>query len=355
MGTKGITLKNIADACGVSPSAVSRILQYDDKRYNEATRQMVRDTARRMKYRPNLLAQAVRTGKTGVVGILMRRHGDEADFPPGLVAGINTTFLGAGYQVLIAGVTQREIDRRELPAMITSGLAEGVLTYGFITEPDYLELLKEAAPLLVTLEDRCPAGGYCVIFDEYQAGVVAAEHFFTCGYRQVAIIDTSDDVERHRLRVAGFCDRFRDLWQQKLDIPIFQDYAWSNKAGAAAARQIVALPKRPEAVMAINDYFAIHAMMEFQLAGLRVPDDIAIAGIGGEQLFVYPTLSRAHLPKARLGLQAVQKVLNLLNGKETEEVTKLPIAFEPGLSTRLNASRPAGCFGRKRAEFQEPA
>lgn len=333
-----VTLKDVANACGISTSAVSRILQLDDNRYNVETRKLVHETARKLNYRPNSLAQAVRTGKTGIVGILLLNRGESESgtWPPELLAACNAELLHAGYQVLFGQIDLEAASHQELPKMVSSGLVEGILSYSFIAETNYLDTLQEVVPFVVSIEDKFK-NTPCVIFDEYQAGAVIAQHFFECGYKNTVVVNSTDGAERHNQRIAGFTDTLRQLWgNSNLPVPIFYDYGWSDHAGRDAAREILQMRPLPEAVFGINDYFAWHVAQEFQANGIVIPEMIAVAGVGGQ---FFPKLdlglTSALLDKAGLGKVAAQKMEHLLSNRSCEIITQFPVTLAQGKTTKV--------------------
>jgi DNA-binding LacI/PurR family transcriptional regulator len=312
-----ITLKTIAETCHINTSAVSRILGYDDPRYNVKTRELVKETAIKLGYKPNLLAQSVRTGKTGIVGLIlcpMKTSLAPDDFPADLVKGIDTELINSGYQILLSRLTLDQVKNNEIPKMISGGYVEGIIFHGHMLQCDYWMRLKEHCPNLVIAENLYP-GIDSVCHDEYASGALIGEHFYKQGYKKIAVIDSDDEEIRHQLRIAGLQDKLNSLYGTAVKIDIYRDYAWDEKCGRNAVKAMLAASAKPDAIMAINDYFAAHAIFELQESGIHVPNDIAVAGIGcSAGILISPALTSVYQNRVEAGRKSAQVLLKNISG-----------------------------------------
>lgn len=121
-----ITLKDVAQACGLKMGSVSQILQRDDSRYSQETRQRVREVAERLGYRPNVMAQGMRTGKTGIIGFLIHgrvvEHFSDEALSLRIMMGVESEFMIAGYKVLLAAITDDEVEHLKSPPILLDGM-----------------------------------------------------------------------------------------------------------------------------------------------------------------------------------------------------------------------------------------
>ncbi|SFW51502.1 LacI family DNA-binding transcriptional regulator [Chitinophaga sancti] len=200
---KGISIKDIAQQAGVSPTTVSFVLngKGKEKRISEQVSKRILKIAGKLKYKPNQLARGLRTGKTKTIGLIVEDIAN--NFFANVAKVVEDEADKYGYKVLFGSTEDNEEKAR--------GLLE-VLRYrqvdGYIITPT-LNLDKDIASLQkpVVLMDRyfpnVKDSSYVVV-DNYQGAVTAVDHLVAQGYKHIGIITTTSHQIQMQQRLEGF-------------------------------------------------------------------------------------------------------------------------------------------------------
>lgn len=200
---KGISIKDIAQQAGVSPTTVSFVLngKGKEKRISEQVSKRILKIAGKLKYKPNQLARGLRTGKTKTIGLIVEDIAN--NFFANVAKVVEDEADKYGYKVLFGSTEDNEEKAR--------GLLE-VLRYrqvdGYIITPT-LNLDKDIATLQkpVVLMDRyfpnVKDSSYVVV-DNYQGAMTAVDHLVAQGYKHIGIITTTSHQIQMQQRLEGF-------------------------------------------------------------------------------------------------------------------------------------------------------
>jgi LacI family transcriptional regulator len=136
-------------------------------------------------------------------------------------------------------------------------------------------------------------------------------HLMKMGHRRIAIIKGSPRNYDATERLRGYRIALRDAGIT-LDSSLEREGNFTEATGYAAALELLAMPKRPTAIFAANDAMAIGVLSALRESGVRVPEEIAVAGFDDIPLARYmdPPLSSVHVPIAELGARAVEMLLH---------------------------------------------
>jgi LacI family transcriptional regulator len=158
------------------------------------------------------------------------------------------------------------------------------------------------------------------------------------GYRRLAFAGGPADAPDAVERLAVFCATVRGRAGRDVDVVPGGDF--SEATGRAAAIVLLGRSPRPDAVACANDQMATGVMREFQRAGVRVPDDIAVTGFDGifPGRIVDPPLTTVSQPSRELGTLAAARLLERIDGSDVPPRAEL-------LPTELLIRRSCGCAG----------
>jgi len=327
------TLKEIAERAGVHVSTASRVLRQPEPvdGWSESARR-VREVAAELGYRPNPWAASLRTRKTTTLGVVMPRLTD------GVVAttyqGIEEQATRAGYSVLLSSPPDDLDAQRRAIALLVGRQVDGLLLSSLhIPGRPFIESLELGSLPLLTVTRHADAGLPFVGGDDYRGGCLAARHLLDRGYQSPAIIAGPDHASTARDRRDGFIDTLKDA-----SVSIPPEYIVRSRfevaGGVEAARILLDRPDRPRAIFAVSDTIAIGVLGVARDLGLTVPDDLAVMGYNDipvvSQLPVPLTTVRS--PAHDIGVTAVRRLLDLVNGHEAEPA-RLPVELVVGAST----------------------
>ena len=149
--------------------------------------------------------------------------------------------------------------------------------------------------------------------DNYSAAVAMVEHLVQAGHRRIAFIGGPEGNFDARERLRGYRDALARLAPEAPPQEFAGDF--SETAGYEAGKRIAQAADRPQAVFAANDMMALGCLYAFNEAGVRVPQDIALAGFDDIPLarFVHPTLTTMRVSIAELGGRAMSRLLDTID------------------------------------------
>ncbi|MBV0896055.1 LacI family DNA-binding transcriptional regulator [Microbacterium sp. NC79] len=333
-----VTIADVARAAGVSASTASVVFSGKIK-VSDETAARVRAAAAELGYRgPNPRAASLRTGRSGVVGVVLTSSLRTAFLDPIAIAtmdGIATSVAHLGAGILLLR------DDGQTPAATEVPLDAAVIFGSHSNTCDLVQTLRERGIPVVTVEGD-PAWGVPVIsLDNTDAQAQLAHHLSGLGHRDVAVVSLrwgpnsepgfesatgrpGIDVTRERL--AGVREVF--------DNPIvFSARGSSVDFGIEAARAILDR-HQPTAILAQSDLLAAGVIRAATERGLRVPEDLSVTGFDGvavDGLAPYQ-LTTLHQPAYDKGRAVGDAISRLLHGENAPSV-RFTCTFRPGNTT----------------------
>lgn len=334
------TLHDVAKSAGVHPSTASRAL--DPARQHllsEETRSRVARAAEALGYQVNTLARSLRTGSTGLVGVVTP---DVANpFIGQFLRGAEDVLGTTGRMLLIAeshddadvlaSVLEQLVTRR-LDALIVTAARRG----------DEATLGRAAAALPVVLAVRSlESGGLpTIVHDDRLGASMAVQHLASLGHQRLAQIRGSDDVSSFRERSLGYTQALAAAGAQDVSLP---DACAEPTVvqGSRLAQPLLDLPVegRPTAIFAHNDLLAVGVLAAMTERGLHCPDDISVVGYNDSLLtdHLAPPLTTVRVPTSELGARAGRAVHALLAGGDLE----VDLPPHPELVVRRSTAAPS--------------
>ena len=296
-------------------ATVSRVFN-DSGPVNEATRSRIREVARELRYAPNSAARSLSARRTGTLGVLLPDlHGE---FFSEVIRGIDLAVQRHGQHLLLSSSHN---DRAEVAAAlrVMRGRVDGIILMSPAVDAETLvaELPEELPVVLLNSAVRDERFDSLTI-DNVGGARAMIEHLLACGHRRIAVLcgpklnhDAQERIRgwREALVDAGIAPR--PEWELPGD--------FTEGAGHAAARALLALDPRPTALFAANDAMAIGAMSALRDAGVRVPDDVAVAGFDDVPIarYVTPPLTTMRVAVSDFGARAVDVLVQALAGDGT--------------------------------------
>lgn len=339
--TGRITLNDVAQAAGVSPSTVSRSLR-GERAVDPDLVQRVLAVSEKLGYVPDPAARALASQRSDHVTILIPML-TNALFVD-LLEAAQRSLRAAGFQTLM-GVThyntseEEQLLREQLhhrPAgMLITGLDHSPSTQKLMARSKVpcvhlMDLPEELGPISSgdAERDAMPNGPYCVGFRQIDAGEAMTNHLLAKGKKRIVFAAAQLDP-RVMQRLQG--------WRKALKARQMYDptLEWLNPAPSSLAlgglmlEQIMKQNAAVDAIFFCNDDLAQGALLAAMRLGISVPQQVAIAGFndltGSDQM--WPPLTTVRTPRAQVGEAAAQMLLQLIHG-ETPEHPQLDLGFE---------------------------
>ncbi len=301
------TIKDIAVAVGVSVATVSNVLN-GKPNVGHIIRRRVLQAAKQLGYRPNRAAQAMRTGRTRAIGLVLPDLTNP--FFPELAQAVENRARSLGLLVCLIdsqGTANAEADG---VALLMQHAVDGVIWCPLGPRPP-AALKKLDRPVVVI--DR-PAPGYAMVHSDYQmGGRLLAQYALRMGHRRVGLLSGPADLESARQRRDGFANAA----QEEIEI------AWEVNVGfdgVLTAQAVDALEHRRNAtlIVAANDLIAISAIRYLSEQGVKVPDEVSITGFDNIRWtdVVTPRLTTIAQPVGAIGKKAVELMHGRLSGEK---------------------------------------
>jgi LacI family transcriptional regulator len=296
-------------------ATVSRVFN-ESGPVSEDTRRRIREVATRLQYAPHAGARSLITSKTSTIGVLLPDLYGE--FFSEVIRGMDQTAQRHGYHLLVSGSHDAK-DEIEAALVAMRGRVDGVIAMSPHLDPP--ALIANVPPSLPVVLLNCLVDGddYDALTIENRPGAHAmVHHLAKLGHRAIAIIRGADGNYDATERLVGYRDALRELGlERRAEWEVPGDF--TEASGYRAIAPLLALADRPAAIFAANDAMAIGALSALREAGLRVPDDIAVAGFDDIPLARYmsPPLSSVHVAIAELGARGVETLLHAIDSKNT--------------------------------------
>jgi LacI family transcriptional regulator len=311
------TIKDVARLAGVSVATVSRVYN-DSQLVREETRERVRRVAEQVGYSPHGAARSLITSRTHTLGVLLPDLYGE--FFSEVIRGIDQAAQQHGYHLLVSSAR----DDLETALRSMRGRVDGLI----VMSPDLdagasRRSLPERFPVVLL---NCPpsdAAYDSIGIANFEGAHAMVRHLAGLGHRRIALIRGAEQNFDAAERLRGYRAALKELrLEQSQSLELAGDF--SERAGFTAAQQILGNGARPTAVFAANDGMAIGALSAFRDAGLRIPEDIAMAGFDDIPMarYVDPALTSVHVDISALGERATGRLLALIREPADRELRR---------------------------------
>ena len=316
------TLRDVAHRAGVSVATVSTVLNdVAGNRISPATRDRVREAADALSYRPNRLAQGLRTQRSQTIGFLSDNIAT-TPYAGQMILGAQDAAAEAGYLLLLlTSGGNTELEDRELQALVdrqVDGIIYASMFHHVVQPP--ARLIETTA---VLLDARTEAGEFpSVVPDEVGGARGAVEELLAHGHRRIGFVNNDESqYPAPRGRLAGYRQAL-EVYGVPFDPSLVVVAPPSGAAsGYAAALPLLSRPDRPTAVFCFNDRMAMGIYQAAAELGLAIPADLSVVGFDDQELIadnLRPGLTTMRLPHYAMGEWAVRTLLDLIQADESD-------------------------------------
>jgi len=322
----GVTLLDVAREAGVHVSTVSRALDpAHHARVKDATRRHIEAVADQLGYRPDMVARGLKSGRTATVGVIVADLGNTFITP--VIHGLTAAVEAAGMMPMIAE-TEDNSDRfaNILDHMLSRRVDAMVVMSARSADRELLESASRILPIVVTGR---PLEGTTlpeVVVDEHAGGRLIAEHFADLGHRLVVQLRGPLDVANFPRRDQGFSDACHERGLEQMRLPETATVPVIAEGRRIMDALIDTAAALPSAIFAHNDLMALGALSRLRQDGVRVPDDVSLAGYNDLPMVghITPSLTTVNYPGMDVGRLAGEMILRLLGGEQVESHTLTP-------------------------------
>ncbi len=309
------TLSDVAKEAGVSAITVSRVLNAPEQ-VRPATRARIESAIDKVGYVRNMLAGSLASASSRVIAAIVPSLSNVVFIE--VINGLQSEFERHGYQILL-GNTDYDLERECQLVRTFLGWSPSALVITGLRHSDACQrILQQWEGPIVEIMELGDAIGFNVGLDHTEAGRCMARHLVQRGYRRIIYVAAQIERDyRAELRYRGH----REVLQAAgLEAPLLDmDQLGQFETGARALDQVLARHPNTDAIHFANDDLASGALLHANRQGIRVPEDIAIAGFNGLPIgqHVTPRLTTIVSPREVIGQMAAREVIARLEGEQT--------------------------------------
>jgi DNA-binding LacI/PurR family transcriptional regulator len=316
-----VTLKDVARHAKVSVQTVSNVVNHRSTHVGAHTRLVVLNAINELQYRPNLAARHLRNAPVGVLAFAI------PDLTNAYFSELATLVIKVaatrGYTVLV----DHTFADRAQEAMVANGLRPHLID-GLILDPqalraDDLAPTVGSIPAVLLGERLIGRPRDHVAIDNVAAARTIVNHLVHIGRRRIAAIGIQQPIAEMpggpAMRLQGYAEALAAAGMAQDPRLIEDAYQWSRPYGERAMRKLLTLSEPPDAVFCFNDLMALGAMYAVKSSGLRVPEDVAIAGFDDieDGQYANPPLTTIAPDKQAIADMAVNLLLARIDGTRT--------------------------------------
>ena len=319
-----VTIKDIARAAGVSHATVSRALN-GNAAIPEGTAESIRDLARSMGYVPSAAARGLKTNRSKVLGVIVSRI-DNPYFGE-VVQGIEDVVKEEGYSIFLASSDQGREQERSVVQAFGEHRVDGAIIGSVSFTPEHLALLKEYHVPIVVLNNQSPEEfTNSISHDDIYGGEEVTRYLLSLGHKRVAYIGNNRAGRINHDRLTGYRKALAAAGI-KPDADLVVNTAGSDiDDGIEGMSMLMKQGRLPDAVFCFNDLMAIGALKLLQKEGIRVPQQLSLAGFDNIEYSAYtsPALTTFDQPKRLIGSEAARLLLSLIGNGEYRDSLGTP-------------------------------
>ncbi|WP_299986208.1 LacI family DNA-binding transcriptional regulator [uncultured Ruegeria sp.] len=336
MAAHKVTSMEVARLAGVSQSAVSRVFT-PGASASKKTVEKVRKAAKELGYRPNVLARAMVSGKSRIIGLVVAYL--ENQFYPEALEKLSNELQQRGYHVLIFMAEQTAGNIDAVVEEILDYQVDGIIAASVAMSSNLSERCRVAGvPMVLFNRSQDDPNMSAVTSDNYSGGRKIAEFLLAAGHRKIGHIAGWEGASTQRDREAGFISA---LAEAGITLHSRTQGEFTMEKAAEATRTMFASDP-PEAVFVANDHMAVAVMdtLRFEL-GLKVPEDVSVVGFDDVPAAGWPAynLTTVRQPANRMVADTVEILLDQIENNSNEPRR---IAIDGPLILRGSARIPEG-------------
>lgn len=330
------TIVDVARAARVHPSTVSRVLNdQPGHAIRPETRARVAAVASRLGYRPSALARSLRLRRTNTLGMLVPDIANS--FLAGIIKGAEEVAHERGYALVLCNTADRPERDATYIRVLREREVDGVLVASSRMADGTIDALRaDGYPFVLVNRGSDSADDLVVTVDNAAAAGTVIDHLVAAGHERIVHVAGPRSTSTGAERVAGARAAAR---RHGVRIEVLDAEGWSEAAGHHAVRERLS-DAPPTAVFGANDLLALGALRAARDAGLRVPEDLALAGFNDAPEAALVDLTTVRVPQEGMGACAASLLIARLEGRPiAERRAVLPVELVVRGSTAIARER----------------
>ncbi len=335
-----MNIKQIAKAAGVSVATVSRVMNHPES-VAPNTRDKILKIMEEEEYKPNWFAQGLNFNKTKTIGLVIPHMLNSMYME--IAKGVEDVAQQKGYITFMCNVEKDlDIEKNYIQQLLTRRVDGIILMFSSLDEAYIKSVEEQDVPVVLIGEDKCAKGFNAVKVDCKKGAEEMMEQLIENGHKSIGILYGNDPQQESLDMLEGYKNILN-----KNDIEILDEYIKSVEntieGGYLGAKKLMAAGA-PKAIFTTSDEIAYGAMDAIKDNGLKVPEDIAIAGFGNARMsnLVEPKLTTVELPFHKMGVYGARLLFDLIEADEKDEEKTEADPKQIILQTKLRIRKSCG-------------
>lgn len=308
------SIKDVALKAKVSTTTVSHVVNRT-RFVSDKVRQEVESAIRELNYVPSAVARSLKSNSTKTIGMLIPNCSNP--YFAEIVRSVEDHCFGAGYTLILCNTDDEPHRQSAYLQVLSEKRIDGMIIISTGEDKDLLRLLQ-GLPIPTVLLDREIDEVNCDLVEtaHLQGGLMATEHLIGLGHQRIACLAGPANLNSSAQRIEGWRTALANagLASESADLLWHSDF--SSQGGFSTMQAILASPLAPTAVFVCNDLMSIGALSAAHQAGVQIPQQMSLIGFDDIELakFASPALTTIAQPKLRIGIAAVDMVLERIQG-----------------------------------------
>jgi len=319
MEDASMTIVDIAKIAGVGVATVSRVMN-NHPDVHESTRAKVTEVIEQYNYIPNGSARNLKLVESNCIGILIK--GVDNTFFTKIIATLEARVVSKGYAVLLQHVAFTEDEIIEATSFVKEKRLAGLVFLGgnLLHTEEKINRINCPSVFVTTTLLKCRPDAFSSVYvSDAKEAFNIVSHLAALGHRKIAFMTTDKDVSNHSmatLRLDGYKEALAKYNIAFDESKILCANEFSMKAGYESMRDALHNAYDFTALFAISDVLAVGAGKAMTDAGLRIPDDISLAGFDGQEVALYynPSITTVSQPVVDMANKAADQLFKLMLG-----------------------------------------
>ncbi|MBM7553534.1 LacI family DNA-binding transcriptional regulator [Thalassobacillus pellis] len=316
------TIKDVADATGLSRSTVSRVINRHPYVAKEK-KLLVEEAMKQLGYTPNSLAQRLRKRKTETIAVIVPRIANP--FFSQLVESMEMVAGEHNFQLVVCQTNNNKQRELKYLNLIKTKQVDGIILTSIDNDWEVIKEYTNYGPIIFCNEYDENAGVPTVKLDQFKGGYIGTTHLIERGYTKVACCCgffnsslTDDRIHGYRTALKERGLPFRDEW--------CRTNAFSIDDGKRILRDLMHLEEPPDAVFTGSDEVAAGMIKEAKQLGVVIPEEFGVLGFDDQPIaeLMEPGITTIHQPVKEIGKKAMEIMLSY-DSKPLNEIVELPL------------------------------
>ncbi|MBQ6889343.1 MAG: LacI family DNA-binding transcriptional regulator [Lachnospiraceae bacterium] len=323
-----VSMKDIAIACEVSIATVSKALN-DHSDIGKATKEYIKQTAKEMGYFPNSAAKALKTNKSYNIGVLFADEagsGLKHDYFTEVLDSFKRAVEEKGYDMTFINCSKTGKNKMSYLEHARYRGFDGVAIACIdFNNPEVLELVNSDIPL-VTI-DHLFHNRIAVISDNVKGMRDLFTYVYKKGHRRIAYVHGADSAVTQN-RLSSFYKTAEELGVEIPDEYVKEAAYRDTKATYERTLELLDLPEPPTCILYPDDFASFGGINAIKERGLRIPEDISIAGYDGIRIgrHLEPQLTTLRQDTEQTGAKAAEYLIDLIERPKTTVIGQIVIS-----------------------------